>query len=559
MESMRVKKFLPSSAGNLIVLPPQIVTKSGGDYDIDKLTVYYPNLDKNGKVIKSTATTKDYLSLLKKEGEVKKNTLLADREKLKKILIILPESYPEEKKKKLQDLYESLSLINGTLANPKLGELPKKSASGKDIISETADQILSLTPRALDSYIANNNLPLHYENQIMEVMHTMLSLQENYLNLVKPNDSPNLKDLAKETKSAPISAMDVFSPTTSYRIFSENILARSALGIDAKINTMHKMFQQAGIEIRGYTGDEQTVLGDAYLFPSNKKENGNIPIGMIHFKDGKEVTISEILNQFINGHVDAGNEDYLLRLGMSDLLTPTAHAMLLKGTNHEIVFKFLNNPLVVSMITRTTEGRLFGRDRVKIINQVSDFISTIKGAITAGEIKDAETIEFFSKIRPVRTLNELNAIVRNALNNSPNLNTEEVFSDLKNLFNENQQFINPIKQLLAMHQLAVVLDFQDSIRKLTSRTDFNTARYPDPIEVISIQEELQELSQAFTNVNKLINPREDNVLNKFNQVEYINSLFRFMFPITFSPEFAKTVYQRRAIPDISTKTTDNLR
>ena len=553
MESMRVKKFLPSSAGNLIVLPPQIVTKSGGDYDIDKLTVYYPNLDKNGKVIKSTATTKDYLSLLKKEGEVKKNTLLADREKLKKILVILPESYPEEKKKKLQDLYESLSLINGTLANPKLGELPKKSASGKDIISETADQILSLTPRALDSYIANNNLPLHYENQIMEVMHTMLSLQENYLNLVKPNDSPNLKDLAKETKSAPISAMDVFSPTTSYRIFSENILARSALGIDAKMNTMHKMFQQAGIEIRGYTGDEQTVLGDAYLFPSNKKENGNIPIGMIHFKDGKEVTISEILNQFINGHVDAGNEDYLLRLGMSDLLTPTAHAMLLMGTNHEIVFKFLNNPLVVSMITRTTEGRLFGRDRVKIINQVSDFISTIKGAITAGEIKDAETIEFFSKIRPVRTLNELNAIVRNALNNSPNLNTKEIFSDLKNLFNENQQFINPVKQLLAMHQLAVVLDFQDSIRKLTSRTDFNTARYPDPIEVISIQEELQELSQAFTNVNKLINPREDNVLNKFNQVEYINSLFRFMFPITFSPEFAKTVYQRRAIPDISTK------
>lgn len=553
MESMRVKKFLPSSAGNLIVLPPQIVTKSGGDYDIDKLTVYYPNLDKNGKVIKSTATTKDYLSLLKKEGEVKKNTLLADREKLKKILVILPESYPEEKKKKLQDLYESLSLINGTLANPKLGELPKKSASGKDIISETADQILSLTPRALDSYIANNNLPLHYENQIMEVMHTMLSLQENYLNLVKPNDSPNLKDLAKETKSAPISAMDVFSPTTSYRIFSENILARSALGIDAKMNTMHKMFQQAGIEIRGYIGDEQIVLGDAYLFPSNKKENGNIPIGMIHFKDGKEVTISEILNQFINGHVDAGNEDYLLRLGMSDLLTPTAHAMLLMGTNHEIVFKFLNNPLVVSMITRTTEGRLFGRDRVKIINQVSDFISTIKGAITAGEIKDAETIEFFSKIRPVRTLNELNAIVRNALNNSPNLNTEEVFSDLNNLFNENQQFINPVKQLLAMHQLAVVLDFQDSIRKLTSRTDFNTARYPDPIEVISIQEELQELSQAFTNVNKLINPREDNVLNKFNQVEYINSLFRFMFPITFSPEFAKTVYQRRAIPDISTK------
>lgn len=43
LESMRVVRFLPTHAGQKIVLPTEIVTKSGSDFDIDKLTLYLPN------------------------------------------------------------------------------------------------------------------------------------------------------------------------------------------------------------------------------------------------------------------------------------------------------------------------------------------------------------------------------------------------------------------------------------------------------------------------------------------------------------------------------------
>ncbi len=42
IEFMEIEEFLPESAGNLIILPTEIVAKSGGDFDIDKLNIFRP-------------------------------------------------------------------------------------------------------------------------------------------------------------------------------------------------------------------------------------------------------------------------------------------------------------------------------------------------------------------------------------------------------------------------------------------------------------------------------------------------------------------------------------
>jgi hypothetical protein len=42
MEFMEVFHFLPESMGNVIVVSPALVAKSGGDFDIDKLTTFFP-------------------------------------------------------------------------------------------------------------------------------------------------------------------------------------------------------------------------------------------------------------------------------------------------------------------------------------------------------------------------------------------------------------------------------------------------------------------------------------------------------------------------------------
>lgn len=44
IDYMKIKRFLPESAGNAIILPTGVVAKSGGDYDIDKLNIFRPNI-----------------------------------------------------------------------------------------------------------------------------------------------------------------------------------------------------------------------------------------------------------------------------------------------------------------------------------------------------------------------------------------------------------------------------------------------------------------------------------------------------------------------------------
>jgi len=44
IESLIIKDFLPEEAGDIIILPSEIVAKAGSDFDIDKLNIYTPNV-----------------------------------------------------------------------------------------------------------------------------------------------------------------------------------------------------------------------------------------------------------------------------------------------------------------------------------------------------------------------------------------------------------------------------------------------------------------------------------------------------------------------------------
>lgn len=50
MDVMVIREFLPPFYGPIIVCPPEIVAKSGTDYDYDKMSMLFPGLDKNGNL-----------------------------------------------------------------------------------------------------------------------------------------------------------------------------------------------------------------------------------------------------------------------------------------------------------------------------------------------------------------------------------------------------------------------------------------------------------------------------------------------------------------------------
>lgn len=63
MEFMEVYEFLPEEAGNIIIVPSEIVAKSGSDFDVDKLTVMMPAIAKYG----------DKVSLVKHDDSIKQS------------------------------------------------------------------------------------------------------------------------------------------------------------------------------------------------------------------------------------------------------------------------------------------------------------------------------------------------------------------------------------------------------------------------------------------------------------------------------------------------------
>jgi hypothetical protein len=59
LDVMLVKQFLPAAVGDAIVMPSEVVIKSGSDFDIDKMFVFYPNLTSEGKYMQTSYTDAD--------------------------------------------------------------------------------------------------------------------------------------------------------------------------------------------------------------------------------------------------------------------------------------------------------------------------------------------------------------------------------------------------------------------------------------------------------------------------------------------------------------------
>jgi hypothetical protein len=81
IDALEVYEFLPIGAGNIIVLPSEIVGKSGGDFDFDKLPSLFPRINKNGKIIsakkyKTRQDLLDELSRLEKENNLDKKDVI---------------------------------------------------------------------------------------------------------------------------------------------------------------------------------------------------------------------------------------------------------------------------------------------------------------------------------------------------------------------------------------------------------------------------------------------------------------------------------------------------
>jgi len=352
MEHMQIVEFLPEESGDIILVPDELVVKSGGDFDIDKLFMYEPIL-RNGTPLSMTNSDTAELDKLSKAKTKEELEQLAE----------LGKTTVEELKKKYG--YEELEKIVDESKDSK--ELFKKAAE------EEKRKII--------------------QNNLLKVIKDRLSQEEIFGDLIEPNNIKNIEEAAKE---APAYLKDnIFKKTTvgGKQIWSNIVnpiyqlyvyqLAHivDMVGIGAKANTFLTTAQDAKLDIISFRHTSKIFLD------VHRNEKGEIELWHVYDVDNNN-KIGAIVSETISGSVDVIKDDSILLVNFTPETLPVALYLNNMGARFKDIKKFLSDELIY----RYNKGESF-EDLINSVEDIDSFIVTN----LYGEFSEAGTIEKINK------------------------------------------------------------------------------------------------------------------------------------------------------------------
>jgi hypothetical protein len=398
MEFAEVYEFLPENAGNIVVLPSEIVAKAGSDFDIDKMYFIFPSLTKTITGVRKTKYVKENENLNKEELRSQLNNLYQELEnvrnryeddirtminedfdfykldasELKREIKILKnqilDSVNDSNVEVTDDLYESLYHLENQLF-----ELTE------NVISETnwrkldyAKEHMAIV-REIDDIQSkmDSGSAAGLENNLLDTIVEILSLPTNFLELITPNGTFLLQDSVakygkynreynqhknfrnkeayKQGSKKVIAGTRIFEIGYNRYKQSSNNVGKATLGQGAVDNTYNVIFNRVGAymsptvtlgtEKSGYYTLQQTML-----LPHNTI-NGNISLS--HFYDtNKKNKISTLIGQLINGWVDVAKDAWIFDIQGNKELTSSMLFMLQAGVPIEHAVALLSQPMV---------------------------------------------------------------------------------------------------------------------------------------------------------------------------------------------------------------------
>jgi len=308
MEVFDIVEFLPPWYGPHIVLPPGITTKSGTDYDYDKMSVILPVINNNGFVIKGTVNNK---------GNFVAKLTTKDLKKL--------EAYRKLSKESQADYRKQFPVWYGRIKKARI-----KNVILNDMISHASDILLDPV----------NYFRLIKPNSPNLIMHELQPM----------NESPSLNLLEKLGESGSQPKMgEVLGFSTWFKKWQVAKI-KNLLGIAAVQNRVYSIFSNYGL-----------VLNDTLTLPYNRlsdKDKAGLsvpvrnPLGEstdIQTPFVKNVLKWEILSQLINVTVDASSDD---RFGYtafnSKNFGAAVYMILFKNVDLPTVLKFFHQPIIMA-------------------------------------------------------------------------------------------------------------------------------------------------------------------------------------------------------------------
>jgi hypothetical protein len=388
MEFMEVYEFLDESAGQILIPPTEIVAKSGSDFDIDKMTVFMPTIEIINGVAEYITDVAEDMSITELNKEIdklktKKREIFEEYAD-ERLLLEGIEAFalsPEEKQiisertselietkkelgKEIKDLTNlwtqySIEKNKGNLyVSREMNELEEKIINLDNELEAVEYSIHSLM-KSYKSFMVQEKFKSFYErkekdlepifkklgelklryyrakgkgieNGIIEDIKNILSKPDNFINLVRPNDTSIVKPIADDLsdkvmdyeplKNSNLQEEKELSPeeiellgglrkkgTPGSKVFEilynlhqhqVNNIGKKVLGIGAVDNTYNAIFNRIGFRLNAYKGRPSEELYQEALNKKKEIEERNKKVKYESKKEAVPKKVRDIIKKY---------------------------------------------------------------------------------------------------------------------------------------------------------------------------------------------------------------------------------------------------------------------
>ena len=375
MEVFVVKGFLADEMGKTVIVPSEITTKAGSDFDIDKLNLYLKSiyLDKNNDIRLveykgSEEATKDFY------GNIFDETLQSKKDDaIESLIAAIQEEDTEE---------SDTAKYQQKLAN-RIAKLEDEDAQAVE-----RERFVNLMYKK------------SLENGYYTSMDKLLTLPENFKRLVSPVSDDGLSDLADELNKL----MGYNESNIKNRILDANYMtqlrhslatAKAWVGIAATSITGHSQAQLANLFIdprrfiratvfdRGFLGNGSIALKHNTV---DVEGNSYVSLAGTTDADNKDY-ISDGLSGYATSFVDVSKDPYIMDIIRSEKVVSTFMYLRRIGVPKETLVMFMNQPIIQEYldIVESTGKGLFSAPNIVKAKQ--------KFVTNQAELRDAKVNE----------------------------------------------------------------------------------------------------------------------------------------------------------------------
>jgi hypothetical protein len=367
---LKVVGFLPLGMDQMVIMPREITTQGGSDFDVDKLNLFVPNV----------TFDKRYIS---------------------------QDMNPEEEFNKF------LTAIEDKKIEAESNKLNKQVKSNTEIFKNLIyDNAPGYTQEELDEISIDNKIDKskwiqefklkQLQNLIIEQDLKILEHENSRNSLLSPNSADKLSKLAKDySENKNLKMIDAFKPQTVIDITEQMFASKALVGVFASQITHHVLSQQVGLIIDEYR--------PFYFNRNTVNINGQIYTSLSGVKDVNGELITDIIgNQLVSGAVDAAKDPFLFNLGINMNTGSTFAFFKRTGADLSLLVELVKQPIVQDYLLETANNKQLGLQfTTSKSNIIKDLLKNYGGY---HETKSEYLVEKYSKLEKDKKANILNIL-----------------------------------------------------------------------------------------------------------------------------------------------------